>query len=380
MHYMKIVNFLFSLYAVSVMLAACSNPSKQTASHPEGIVLNLELTGLPDSTEMQINVGATGQPEEVIQTAYLINGKAQFAFDVEGPRLYNISARHTNGLMNVVMDKGHVATLKAEASYEEQAQGSTPYIRYSNQKVEGTSLQEEYLRRRVNRDALNERYEAYRKIADREEMLKAEKAFFATVDSTFKAAFRASADSWWGPMLILHSYSYINENNEADYNLLSEVAKESFYGKQLHDKIWPPTMEGKQMPDFRFINYANGKAMSLKECLAGKKYLLLDFWASWCKPCRKEIPNILNLYKKYHTDGFEVVSISADSSEAAWKKALNEEKLPWYNDRDGEQGICTLYKVQYYPTIYLLDAEGKVVAKDIRGEELAAKLKELFGK
>ena len=378
MHNMKTVNFLFSLYAVSMMLAACSNPSKHTSSHPEGIVLNLELTGLPDSTEMQIHVGATGQPEEAIQTAYLINGKAQFVFDVEGPRLYNISARHTNGLMNVVMDKGHVATLKAEASYEEQAQGSVPYIRYTNQKVEGTSLQEEYLRRRVNRDALNERYEAYHKITDREEMLKAEKAFFATVDSTFKAAFRASADSWWGPMLILHSYSYINEHNEADYNLLSESAKESFYGKQLHDKIWPPTMVGKQMPDFRFINYANGKAMSLKECLAGKKYLLLDFWASWCKPCRKEIPNILKLYKKYHTEGFEVVSISADTSEAAWTKALDEEKLPWYNDRDGQQGICTLYKVQYYPTIYLLDADGKVVAKDIRGEELAAKLADLF--
>ena len=378
MHNMKTVNFLFSLYAVSMMLAACSNPSKHTSSHPEGIVLNLELTGLPDSTEMQIHVGATGQPEEAIQTAYLINGKAQFVFDVEGPRLYNISARHTNGLMNVVMDKGHVATLKAEASYEEQAQGSVPYIRYTNQKVEGTSLQEEYLRRRVNRDALNERYEAYHKITDREEMLKAEKAFFATVDSTFKAAFRASADSWWGPMLILNSYSYINEHNEADYNLLSESAKESFYGKQLHDKIWPPTMVGKQMPDFRFINYANGKAMSLKECLAGKKYLLLDFWASWCKPCRKEIPNILKLYKKYHTEGFEVVSISADTSEAAWKKALDEEKLPWYNDRDGQQGICTLYKVQYYPTIYLIDADGKVVAKDIRGEELAAKLADLF--
>ena len=73
-----------------------------------------------------------------------------------------------------------------------------------------------------------------------------------------------------------------------------------------------------------------------------------------------------------------MVSISADSSEAAWKKALDEEQLPWYNDRDGEQGICTLYKVQYYPTLYLLDASGRVVAKDLRGEELAAKLAELF--
>lgn len=255
---MKILHSL-SLCAVSLMLAACSNPAKQNASRPDGIVLNLELTGLPDSTELQIS-----------------------------------------------------------------------------------------------------------------------KAFFATVDSTFRATIKASSDSWWGAMLVLYSYSYVNENNAEQYNDLAPEAKESFYGKLLHDKIWPPSLEGKQMPDFRFINYANSKAMSLKECLAGKKYLLLDFWASWCKPCRKEIPNIMNLYRKYHAEGFEVVSISADTSAEAWKKALEEEQLPWYNDRDGEQGICNLYKVQYYPTLYLLDTEGKVVAKDLRGEELAAKLDELF--
>lgn len=375
---MKTVNSLLSLCAVSLMLAACSNTAKQNASHPEGIVLNLELTGLPDSTELQISLGATGQPEEPIQKVLLLGGKAQFAFDVEGPRLYDVSVANTYGLTSVVMDKGHVATLRADAVFDTIPQSSTPLVRFSNEQISGTSLQEEFLRRRVDREPLNKLYEEVHQLTDREELIKAEKLFFAKVDSTFKATIKASSDSWWGAMLVLYSYSYVNENNAEEYNYLTSEAKESFYGKLLHDKIWPPSLEGKQMPDFRFVNYANGKAMSLKECLAGKKYLLLDFWASWCKPCRKEIPNIMNLYKKYHAEGFEVVSISADTSAEAWKKALEEEKLPWYNDRDGEQGICALYKVQYYPTLYLLDAEGKVVAKDLRGKELAARLDELF--
>ena len=373
---MKSIFHLFAL-ATLLMVVACK-PSSQSASHPEGMVLNLQITGLPDGTQMEICLGATGQPESPLQSCLLVDGKAQFSFDVEGPRMYYISAAGTYGMMPVVMDKGQEATLTATATTESRSGSEKPFVRYTDQQVSGSSLQEEFIRRRVDRDALDKDFQALQLLTDKEEKAKAEKAFFAKVDSTFKATFRASADSWWGPMLVLHSYSYVSEQNVEEYNYFTDEVKESYYGRLLHDKIWPPSMEGKQVPDFRFTNHADGKQMSLKVALAGKKYLLLDFWASWCKPCRKEIPNILNLYKKYHDKGFEVVSISADSSEAAWKKALDEEQLPWYNDRDGNQGICTLYKVQYYPTLYLLDASGRVVAKDLRGEELAAKLAELF--
>ena len=105
---------------------------------------------------------------------------------------------------------------------------------------------------------------------------------------------------------------------------------------------------------------------------------MFDFWASWCRPCRKEIPNILAQYKLYADKGFQVVSISADTDKDAWLKAPEEEKPPWPNDLDGKQGIANKYKVTYYPTLYLIDSNHKVLAKDIKGEELVAKLAELF--
>ena len=360
--------------AATMLFAACGHT---TQSNPDGIVLNLDISGLPAGTMMQILPGATQQPEEPIQTVSLIDGKAQFTFDVEGPRLYYVMAQDTYGVMKVALDKGDVAILSAKANYKE-ATSNKSSCEYLDMKVSGSSLQDEYIRRSVDRDALNNLYEEYHKIQDADAFAAAEKRFFSVVDSTFKAKIMESADSWWGPMILLDSYSYISKEQEEEYNQLSDAAKESHYGKLLHDLLWPPSLEGKTMPNFTFTNKADGRKLSLQQALNGNKYLLLDFWASWCKPCRNEIPNLKRLYDLYHGKGFEIVSISADDNEKAWLKALDDEKLPWLNDRDGQQGIVNLYKVQYYPTVYLLDGEGKVVAKDIRGEELANKLQQLF--
>ena len=122
----------------------------------------------------------------------------------------------------------------------------------------------------------------------------------------------------------------------------------------------------------------NGNDVTLAQLLEGKKYVLIDFWASWCGPCRKEIPNVKAQYAKYKDRGFDVVSISIDKDEAAWKKAVKEEQLEWPNFRSQE--VADLYKVNAVPTMYLIDAEGKIVAdgNNARGEGLATKLEELF--
>ncbi|MFN8268034.1 MAG: TlpA disulfide reductase family protein [Chitinophagales bacterium] len=111
-------------------------------------------------------------------------------------------------------------------------------------------------------------------------------------------------------------------------------------------------------------------------------YVLLDFWASWCNPCRMENPNVVALYKKYHDKGFEVFSVSLDANAEQWKKAIAKDGLIWKNhgcDFGGwNSAPAQQYHIESIPSTYLLDKTGKVIAKNLRGEALAAKLAELF--
>ncbi len=110
--------------------------------------------------------------------------------------------------------------------------------------------------------------------------------------------------------------------------------------------------------------------------------VLLDFWASWCQPCRMENPNVVKLYKAYHAKGLEIFSVSLDANAEQWKKAIAKDGLVWKNhgsDFSGWQSpVAQLYKVTSIPTTYLLDKKGVIVAKNLRGSELDAKVKELL--
>ena len=173
--------------------------------------------------------------------------------------------------------------------------------------------------------------------------------------------------------------SYLTPDQRGIYEQFSDAAKNSYYGKKVKNELYPVGNIGQAVPNFT-VKDEQGKTHTLKSLLQGKKYLVLDFWASWCAPCRREIPNVKNQYALYKEKGLEVVSISIDKNAAAWKKAVKEENLLWPNFLSPE--VANEYKVRAVPTMYLLDAEGKVVAEndEARGEKLAAKLKELFGK
>jgi thiol-disulfide isomerase/thioredoxin len=123
-----------------------------------------------------------------------------------------------------------------------------------------------------------------------------------------------------------------------------------------------------------------GDSIQLKN-LQGN-YVLLDFWASWCQPCRMENPNVVALYKKYHDKGFEIFSVSLDANEEQWKMAIKKDGLIWKNHGSDFSGWnsspAQMYSVKSIPATFLLDKKGKVIAKNLRGEELSAKLAELF--
>lgn len=112
------------------------------------------------------------------------------------------------------------------------------------------------------------------------------------------------------------------------------------------------------------------------------KYVLIDFWASWCGPCRAENPKIKKAYTKYQAKGFEVLGVSLDNNKVAWKKAINMDNLPWTNvsDLNGfKNSVSQKYAVTELPTNYLLDPEGKIIGKNLKGDTLLEKLKSIFG-
>jgi len=132
--------------------------------------------------------------------------------------------------------------------------------------------------------------------------------------------------------------------------------------------------EGRQAPDIA-LESPKGDIVKLSS-LRGK-VVLIDFWASWCKPCRMENPNVVRLHKQYKDKGFEVYSVSLDTKRDAWLKAIQEDGLAWQHVIETDQnktGVATSYKVESIPTTYLLDKEGKIIASNLRGEALENKL------
>lgn len=126
----------------------------------------------------------------------------------------------------------------------------------------------------------------------------------------------------------------------------------------------------------------NGNDRKLSDYAGKGQYVLLDFWASWCAPCRMEMPKIKELYDRYHSKGFQIVGISLDNQEKAWKSAVAEMKMNWVqlSDLKGWKNVAAgLYYVREIPATLLLDPSGKIVAVGWRGEELEQKLVEIYG-
>ena len=137
---------------------------------------------------------------------------------------------------------------------------------------------------------------------------------------------------------------------------------------------------GKMFPDFQEKDLA-GKPLSVSRFKG--QVLLVDFWATWCGPCRVELPNVIATYEKHHKQGFEILGISLDQDAAAMKQFLTNNKMTWPQYFDGllwQNKLAVQYGVNSIPATYLLDAQGKIIARDLRGEDLEKAVAAALGK
>lgn len=166
------------------------------------------------------------------------------------------------------------------------------------------------------------------------------------------------------------------------YNNLSSDIKKTKSGIRVSEfvKKQKAITIGSSAPNFSAPN-PEGKTTSLKESLG--KVTIIDFWASWCGPCRAENPNVVALYNKFHGKGLNIIGVSLDKDADQWKEAIAKDKLTWThisNLKYWKEPIVEMYDVKSIPATFILDSNGKIVAKDLRGAELKAKIAELLSK
>ena len=145
-------------------------------------------------------------------------------------------------------------------------------------------------------------------------------------------------------------------------------------------EITKKTGVGAQYTDIA-LNTPEGKLIKVSDFVGKNKVTMIDFWASWCGPCRQEMPNVIKAYNEYKEKGFAVVGVSLDNNKKAWKEAIQKLGIPWpqMSDLKGWQSAgAALYNVRSIPATILIDQKGKIIAKDLRGEELEIKLKEIL--
>lgn len=337
-----------------------------------------------------------------LDTVKVEGGKFVFKDTASAPAIHFISFEGKQEKLNFILEPGEIDIKIDKDTLYKSTTGGT----YNNEKLE------EFKQISTN---MYRKSQSFQKAntQKRDEALKANDT--VTVNKLGKE-YKAITTEWEGKLVDFikkNPKAYCNvmalgqvaqmgikqiEEIKALFNGMDPVVKNTKEGKQIADyftkldeqKDAPPQPEedvaaptaginvGDTAPDFSAPS-PDGKSLSLKQSLG--KVTIVDFWASWCKPCRAENPNVVALYNEMHGKGLNIIGVSLDREAGAWKKAIADDNLTWNhisNLKFWDDAIAKQYGVQGIPATFILDANGKVVAKDLRGAELKAKVAELL--
>lgn len=357
------------LYLLGLMFISCSSVQEYT--------ITANLDGLEDGKAYLHN--KVGGEWQAIDSVDATEGTFVFTGTVDMPDYYYISLEGKRGRISIFIENSDITiTGHADTIYKV--------------KTTGSSVQDEY---KAYSEELNKYWEKYGEI--RMELIEFKKTgdeakaseLEAELEKIYEDGQQFSKDyvtehpaSYISPFVLRSvSYGLSGAEIEAELEKLDAALSKSAFVIELAERaeILKKVAIGEKSLDFT-QNDPDGNPVTLSS-LVGENYLLIDFWAAWCGPCRVENPNIVAVYNDYKDKGFDVLGVSLDRDKEAWLKAIEDDNLTWTQVSDlnyWNNEASKAYGVNAIPSNLLLDNDGIIIEKNIRGEELRNKISELL--
>ena len=328
-------------------------PATPLHNPANGFIINGDVSGYPDGTTVDLLNGSTGVTE--VSTT-LQKNKFSVKGNVPSPDFKILLFNKKAPFITLFLDNSAVKVKGTKDKIESAV-------------VTGSKSQSDF-------DAFNKLLAPYKSVFDQAvpfDSAKAAKAMLLTGEFAMQ-----HPNSYIAPLALIRFNQLADDPNKTEilYNAMLPGVKASAMGVYIGQQITEAKKNaiGTMLPDFSQPD-TSGKTISLSS-LRGK-FVLVDFWASWCGPCRAENPNVVQAYNKYKSKNFTVLGVSLDKAKPAWIDAINIDNLNWTHVSDllgWSNAVAQQYQIYSIPQNFLIDPEGKIVGKNLRGAALENKL------
>ncbi|MCR4765219.1 MAG: redoxin domain-containing protein [Bacteroidaceae bacterium] len=360
---------LFYVGALALLTACTGNG---------GYTINGEITDATDGDSIYL-VAMSGRQMAKQQSSVINGGKFQFKGEQSTPELRYIMYEDNAGndqALDFFLENG---TIQVKMNTENPSATGTPNNNaYQQVRDEINTVQAKMS-------------DVYEKLSNEESLTDEVRASLEKQSEELEQQFvnvlvkgtKNNVTNEVGVHMLKNFYYYMDTPDLAEIvNLIPEkfTADEAVNTIKQHVNKLTATAVGKQFTDFE-LKDPEGNAIKLSDYAGKGKVVLVDFWASWCGPCRQEMPNVVKVYNQYKNKGFEIVGVSLDQTAEAWKKGITDLNITWPQMSDLKYWQCeaaTLYGVNAIPHTVLIDKDGTIIERNLRGEKLYEKIAELL--
>ncbi|MEH6537340.1 MAG: redoxin domain-containing protein [Psychroserpens sp.] len=384
------MNRIITIILVGVLLQACKTEGNSDEVLRDTYLITGEAPGVYNGIRAYLQTTDERGRKVNKDTAIVVNERFTFEGKVDTPKLWFLSINSVKGNLPLIVENKAIALEIDQADIAKSkikgTKANDELVAYNTElQIHGSKISELSTKIGATEDKDEKSKLAYEATELRRESITLPEKFI-----------KEHKNSLYSLVIIdnMLNKKDANINNISSlYDSLDASMKSTQFATKVKIKLegikkskerLSTTEIGKPAPDFTAPT-ADGKQLALKDAMG--KVTIIDFWASWCAPCRRENPNVVKVYEKYHDKGLEIIGVSLDGTsrqtdpKAAWLKAIEQDQLTWkhvsslkyFNDP-----IAQAYNIRSIPATFILDEKGIIIAKNLRGADLEAKIAELL--